>query len=182
MIVAKPDIIETIEREGIEFKRKGHDYWIRHHGERTASCKISSERQTYHCFGCGSHGDVIDFIAELHSLSFKTACRYLSIVPGQPVQPDPVIERRRQLFKAFELWRKNYFICLCNQKIHLDKLKLFFRQLPNVSEDLAWSFAETIGQLNIVNYKIDLIGTDNEEILFAIYLEDTNERKLGRKT
>lgn len=48
------------------------------HEERTASFFIFRNSNTYHCFGCGLGGDVIDFIVNLKNLSFKEAVEYLS--------------------------------------------------------------------------------------------------------
>ena len=34
------------------------------HQERTPSMYVYAEQQTYHCFGCGAHGDAITLIRE----------------------------------------------------------------------------------------------------------------------
>jgi hypothetical protein len=31
----------------------------------------------YHCFGCGAHGDVIDFVAAINNVDFRAACEIL---------------------------------------------------------------------------------------------------------
>jgi DNA primase len=45
------------------------------HGERTASCKIYGN--TYHCFGCGEHGDVIDWIQKTENKTLPQAVKAL---------------------------------------------------------------------------------------------------------
>lgn len=48
------------------------------HREKTPSCTIYRKNNTFHCFGCGAHGDSIDLIQKLNDLSFVAAVRYLN--------------------------------------------------------------------------------------------------------
>lgn len=43
------------------------------HNERTPSFFLYPESNTYHCFGCGVHGDVISLAQHLYNISFKEA-------------------------------------------------------------------------------------------------------------
>lgn len=44
-----------------------------HHGDHTASLKIYDGDGGFHCFGCGAHGSVIDFVMQLFGLNFRQA-------------------------------------------------------------------------------------------------------------
>lgn len=46
------------------------------HNERTPSMKIYED--SFHCFGCGAHGDVIDFVQKKNNCSHKEALEFLS--------------------------------------------------------------------------------------------------------
>ena len=48
------------------------------HQEKTPSFVIYLETNTYHCFGCGSSGDSVEFYSKLHEVDFKTALEELS--------------------------------------------------------------------------------------------------------
>lgn len=39
------------------------------HNERTPSFHVMTAKGFYHCFGCGAHGDVIDFVAQTQNIS-----------------------------------------------------------------------------------------------------------------
>ncbi len=41
------------------------------HLEKTASCKVYKD--SFYCFGCGAHGDSIDFVMRLFGLGFRDA-------------------------------------------------------------------------------------------------------------
>lgn len=49
------------------------------HEEKTPSFVIfeNNECDTYHCFGCNKHGDVISLVMELEGLSFVETCKKL---------------------------------------------------------------------------------------------------------
>lgn len=48
------------------------------HAEKTPSFTVSSERQTFHCFGCGKGGDVFTFLMEIEGLDFREALKQLA--------------------------------------------------------------------------------------------------------
>ena len=59
------------------------------HDEKTPSFNVVPNKQFYHCFGCGAHGDVIDFVVDYAGVSFKEACDSLGgdkLPDGQPIK------------------------------------------------------------------------------------------------
>ncbi len=52
------------------------------HSERTPSFTVADEKGWYHCFGCGAHGGVIDFVMEHQGVDFVEAVRRLSDEAG----------------------------------------------------------------------------------------------------
>lgn len=52
------------------------------HDERTPSFHVSDDRGTYHCFGCGAHGDVFRFVQETEGVGFLEALRMLEADAG----------------------------------------------------------------------------------------------------
>lgn len=129
MTADKPDLLSTIQAEGLELRQKGRNFWAccPFHSERTASFKVDSERQTFHCFGCHAHGDSISFVQQHKGLDFKGALVYLGISTGKP-SPEALRARKRQREKAaavreFRQWcvdKHNelcaYYRCLQNAK------------------------------------------------------------------
>ncbi len=52
------------------------------HGEKTASFVVTPARDTWHCFGCGKHGDIFTFLMERDGLSFPEALKVLASRAG----------------------------------------------------------------------------------------------------
>ena len=62
---------EIVERYGFQLNHAGAIHCPFHQGDKGASMKIYE--RDYHCFGCGAHGDQIDFVAHMDGLSFREA-------------------------------------------------------------------------------------------------------------
>lgn len=52
------------------------------HSEKTPSFIVSPERATWHCFGCGKGGSVIDFVMEYEHVDFIEALETLAEIAG----------------------------------------------------------------------------------------------------
>lgn len=48
------------------------------HGEKTPSMKIYDGDRGFYCFGCGAHGDVIDFVAKYYGIDFLSAAKKIN--------------------------------------------------------------------------------------------------------
>ena len=48
------------------------------HNEKTASFSVNSDKQMYHCFGCGAGGNVISFVMQIENYDFLEALRFLA--------------------------------------------------------------------------------------------------------
>lgn len=73
------DIVELIG-ETVQLRRVGKNFrgLCPFHSEKTPSFYVSSDRQTYHCFGCGRGGDIYSFVMEREGLSFPEALSMLA--------------------------------------------------------------------------------------------------------
>ncbi len=82
-LLSRIDVVEVVGRQ-VELKKAGinHKGLCPFHGEKSPSFIVSPSRQTYHCFGCGAHGDAIRFLTELSGLGFMDAVRDLAQQAG----------------------------------------------------------------------------------------------------
>ncbi|MDN3699458.1 DNA primase [Vibrio cortegadensis] len=78
-LLARLDIVDIVDAR-VKLKKKGKNYGAccPFHNEKTPSFSVSQEKQFYHCFGCGVHGNAIDFIMEFERLEFVEAIEELA--------------------------------------------------------------------------------------------------------
>ena len=62
------DTQEVFEYYGLSPNRSGFVCCFSHN-ERTPSMKVYKGNGGYHCFGCGAHGSIIDFVMQYFGLS-----------------------------------------------------------------------------------------------------------------
>jgi DNA primase len=72
------------------------------HQEKSASFYVNDDKQFFHCFGCGAHGDVIGFVMRYENLSFVEAVEGLAAQAGLEV-PKPSREEIQKAEKARDI-------------------------------------------------------------------------------
>lgn len=72
--------ILDVVSEYVTLKRAGKGYkgLCPFHSEKTPSFTVSDEFQTWHCFGCGEHGDIFSFLMKIENLTFAEALERLA--------------------------------------------------------------------------------------------------------
>jgi DNA primase len=77
------DIVDVISQH-VRLKKRGKSFTglCPFHQEKTPSFTVSSEKQVYHCFGCGRGGNVFTFVMEFEKVSFTEAVRALAEKAG----------------------------------------------------------------------------------------------------
>lgn len=85
-LLARTDVVDIVGRH-VTLKKAGINYkgLCPFHGEKSPSFIVSPSRQTYHCFGCGVHGNAIGFLMEHAGLGFIEAVKELAQTQGIPV-------------------------------------------------------------------------------------------------
>ena len=86
-IKERADIVEVIG-ERVHLVPSGADFLglCPFHGEKTPSFRVSPAYRTYHCFGCGVGGSVVDFVMTSENLEFPEAITSLAERYGVPLE------------------------------------------------------------------------------------------------
>lgn len=72
------------------------------HSERTPSCHIYSDSQSFYCFGCGAGGSVFTFIQLIEHLDFPESVKFLAQRAGIPVPEngdDKAAEKKQRILE-----------------------------------------------------------------------------------
>ncbi|PSU30897.1 DNA primase [Photobacterium lutimaris] len=85
-LISRHDIVDIVDAR-VKLKKQGKNFGAccPFHNEKTPSFSVSQEKQFYHCFGCGAHGNVLDFVMEFDRLEFVEAIDELASQLGLEV-------------------------------------------------------------------------------------------------
>ena len=74
------------------------------HAEKTPSFIVTPDRETWHCFGCGEHGDIFTFLMRRDGLDFRESLGRLAERAGVELSERTASEdrRKRRLREALE--------------------------------------------------------------------------------
>jgi DNA primase len=91
----------------VRLVRKGREFGglCPFHNEKTPSFYVVEDKQFFHCFGCGAHGDAIGFVMRSENLDFIEAIERLAglagvAVPQQTPQEREKAQRQKTLLEA----------------------------------------------------------------------------------
>ncbi|WLR43974.1 DNA primase [Bacillus carboniphilus] len=119
------DVVDVVS-EYVQLKKQGRNYFglCPFHGENTPSFSVSSDKQIYHCFGCGAGGNVFSFLMQIEGYTFVESAKKLAEVANIEL-PDEVsqmsnhaghTDKQSQYYQIYDLLRKFYHHLLKNTK------------------------------------------------------------------
>ncbi|WP_455268779.1 DNA primase [Rahnella aceris] len=85
-LLARIDIVDLIDAR-VKLKKQGKNYHAccPFHHEKTPSFTVNGDKQFYHCFGCGAHGNAVDFLMNYDRLEFVESIEELATMQGLEV-------------------------------------------------------------------------------------------------
>lgn len=116
-LLVHTDIIDLIDTR-IKLKKKGKNFHAccPFHHEKTPSFTVNDEKQFYYCFGCGIHGNAIDFLMQHDRLEFIESIEELAAMHGLEIPyeigSNPNHQKLQQRQSLYQL---------------MDKLKIFYQ-------------------------------------------------------
>ncbi len=183
-IKTRVDIGAVAERYGVQLRRGGMAI-CPFHNERTPSFKVFERTGTFHCFGCGTHGDAITLAQRLNNLQTPLeACKLLNsdFSLGLDLSPhrETAAERRartqaqaekalqRAAAKAFDDWLER----ATSAVTRYESLLLSWREKykpSKMAEELHPLFAESLRELETTRFLAETLECGLLEEKGAVY-------------
>ncbi|MFT7008348.1 MAG: DNA primase [Colwellia sp.] len=130
-LLARADIVDIVDSR-VPLKKAGKNYQAccPFHNEKSPSFTVSQDKQFYHCFGCGEHGNAISFLMEFDRLDFVDAIEELASHCGIEVVREennatPAEQRRQQ--EVYQQKQDDYEL--------MDQISRFYQQQLKVAPD-----------------------------------------------
>lgn len=174
------DLIDSyvpLKKEGKNFKA-----CCPFHSEKTPSFTSNSEKGYFHCFGCGAHGNALNFLIEFLKIEFPVAVEKLASYAGVDVQyeaknnrlNDDEKDKNVLLFKLNSFFqeqkeKQNFSVSKINQFLGLNNFQLsdaneigFIpsskKTIEFINEDGIWGLAK---KYKVINKHDKLITLSN---------------------
>jgi DNA primase len=127
-LLARADIVDVVESR-VPLKKAGKNYQAccPFHTEKSPSFSVSPDKQFYHCFGCGEHGNAISFLMEFDRLEFpdaidELASQYSMEVPREKNNASPAQQKKQQ--QAYQQKQDDYELMSHISRFYQQQLKV----------------------------------------------------------
>ncbi len=80
LLLSRTELVDLIDSRVPLRKKSSNNYFAccPFHTEKSASFSVSQNKQFYYCFGCGAHGNALDFLMQYDRLEFPEAVETLA--------------------------------------------------------------------------------------------------------
>lgn len=105
-VKSKLNIVDVVG-EYVNLQKAGQNYKgvCPFHNDTHPSMMVSKTRQSYHCFVCGEHGDVIDFVQKYNNITFAAALRICCKKAGEEFPEKEMTPEEDREYKLLEARR-----------------------------------------------------------------------------
>jgi len=177
---ARLDIVDVVGSY-VELKRSGANFKAPcpFHDEKSASFMVNTQRQKYHCFGCGVDGDAISFTMEYEKLSYPEAIEKLANSVNFTLHYTDNKEQkvRSNLLETLSGWYQKLLGDNTTASAYLHERGVFASSIEKFGIGYAPSSSQTLNFLEQHHFKstealeLGAIGRGDEGKLFARFIE-----------
>ena len=172
---------EAAERYGVDVNHYGMTL-CPFHNDRHPSLYMADDH--YHCFACGEHGDVIDFVSKLFQLSLYDAAQKLAadfhLTPDKP--PSAAALHAKRIQTEAQQLRENERLCFSVLSDYARVLRSWKVQYAPQSPAKAPDerFIEACHNLDQTEYYLDILCTGDSYERAEVIQQQMADGKLDR--
>ena len=103
--------VSQVVGKTVQLKKRGKEFigLSPFKNEKTPSFTVNDEKEFYHCFSSGEHGNIFDFLMKTKSIGFGEAVRSLAIEAGMQPHRFSNFDKQKELrFQTYKNIFKNY--------------------------------------------------------------------------
>ena len=97
--------VSQVVGKSVQLKKRGKEFigLSPFKNEKTPSFTVNDQKEFYHCFSTGEHGNIFDFYMKTKSMSFGEAVRTLASEAGmQPYRFSKIDEKKEKKYKTYK--------------------------------------------------------------------------------
>ena len=112
--------VSNVVSRSVSLKKRGKEFvgLSPFKNEKTPSFTVNDEKEFYHCFATGEHGNIFDFVMKTQNLRFGEAVKFLASIAGmKPYTFSKQDEQREKDWNIYKEIYKNYIEYFNNELI-----------------------------------------------------------------
>ena len=161
--------VSQVVGKSVQLKKRGKEFvgLSPFKNEKSPSFTVSDEKQFYHCFSTGEHGNIFDFLMKTKSLGFGEAVKTLAAEAGmQPYRFTKLDEKKEKRFQNYKNIFKDY-----NNFFHSEIFKTHNKDALNYLNKRG------LNKNIIEEFKLGYVSWKND--FYAILLKKYTEEDIG---
>ena len=174
--------VSTVVSKSVQLKKRGKEFvgLSPFKNEKSPSFTVSDEKEFYHCFSTGEHGNIFDFIMKTKSMGFGEAVKILAAEAGmQPYRFTNFDEKKEKKYQTYKNIFKEYSDFYNSQLFEKNnKFALEYLEKRNLSKEVINFFK--LGYVPWKNNFYDLLikkYTEEEINLTGLYYKSDKTQK-----
>ena len=115
--------VSQVVGKSVQLKKRGKEFigLSPFKNEKTPSFTINDEKEFYHCFSTGEHGNIFDFLMKTKSVGFGEAVKILAAEAGmQPYRFSNFDKKKEQRYQTYKnilnYYKDNFYNQLFNEQ------------------------------------------------------------------
>ena len=160
--------VSTVVSKTVNLKKRGKEFvgLSPFKNEKTPSFTVNDEKEFYHCFASGEHGNIFDFLMKTQNLKFGETVKFLANLAGmRPYLFSKQDQERENKFKQY-ISIINEYVQICHETVIKKKNYLVSNYIKKRNLNLS----------TITKYKIGF--SENDENLFDKFNKSFDQETL----
>ena len=161
--------VSTVVSKSVNLKKRGKEYvgLSPFKTEKTPSFTVNDEKEFYHCFSTGEHGNIFDFIMKTQNLKFGEAVKTLANFAG--MRPYTFSKQDEERQKKWEIYKEIF-----SRYAEYYHQELFKNNLSNIAKDYLKKRGLTAEEVK--KFKIGFVVRGSE--IYEKFIKEFEENKL----
>ena len=179
--------VSNVVSKSVSLKKRGKEFvgLSPFKNERTPSFTVNDEKEFYHCFATGEHGNIFDFVMKTQNLRFGEAVKFLANLAG--IKPYTFSKKDEQREKDWNIYKeiyKNYIEYFHNELLKNNKsfvAKTYIKKRGLKLEDVQnFKLGFVTNEVDFYDYLLKKFNKKEINDSGLFYFDDKKQKNINR--
>ncbi len=179
--------VSNVVSRTVNLKKKGKEFvgLSPFKNEKTPSFTVNDEKEFYHCFSTGEHGNIFDFVMKTQNLRFGEAVKFLASIAGmKPYTFSKKDEEREKEWNTYKEIYKNYVDFFHNELLknnNSSNAKSYIKNRGLKLEDVQnFKLGFVTNEINFYDYLLKKFNEKDIKNSGIFYFDEKNKKHINR--